>query len=286
MSGLAIYFPRTPASKRMPSSPSPSAWPSKRRRLSPITGTSTAPGHSPTKMNWHTVYLQPNSSLNPTSPPSPTEFVTPPDGCELACSPSPSQSSWVHVVPASSSSASENQDSGGSTIFSGSSLDLVPTIMSFPNPPFHGEHTPSPSVTVSPSSHASSEACTPAKVPCPSTCFCQLDVQLDTFGNRSDVERVQLTQKISPTHDGSAVSRMLFPRSTWSLFRTFSSDNVLPRTKHFVYRDRDNRGRAVTVENEDLWMDEKNPFLLTRFDLRQENFKGMVIPTTSSLNLL
>jgi hypothetical protein len=80
---------------------------------------------------------------------------------------------------------------------------------------------------------------------------------------------------------------MLFPRSTWSLFRTFSSDNVLPKTRRFIYRDSDNRECAVTVENEDLWMDEKNPFLLTQFDLRQEeNLKGMIIPTISSLNLL
>lgn len=172
-------------------------------------------------------------------------------------------------------------------MFSGSSLDRVPTIMSFPSPPFHGEHTPSPSITVSPGSHASSEACTPAKGPCPPTCFCLLDVQVDTFGNRSDVERVQLTRKVSPAHGGSAVSRMLFPRSTWSLFRTFSSDNVLPKTRRFIYRDSDNRECAVTVENEDLWMDEKNPFLLTQFDLRQEeNLKGMIIPTISSLNLL
>jgi hypothetical protein len=110
---------------------------------------------------------------------------------------------------------------------------------------------------------------------------------MDTFGNRSDVERVQLTQKPSPVHDGSAVSRMLFPRSTWRRFWTFySSENVQLSEERPVYRASGGRGRVVTVQNEDLWMDEKNPFLLTQFDLHQEHLDGMIIPTTSSLNLL
>jgi len=39
------------------------------------------------------------------------------------------------------------------------------------------------------------------------------------------------------------------------------------------------------VENEDLWMDEENPFLLTPFDLRQVGHEQLISTTSASNSL-
>lgn len=265
----------------MLSSPSPCEWPSKRRRL---TSSTNEKSRFSSKRRDHGVRSNPNSSHS-LAYPSSTEFTTPPESPELPCSsPSSSHSSWV---AATSSPLSKNQGLGGSTSLSGGSLSLVPAIMSSPMSVFQGDSTPSPSTTRTTfSSGASLEERTPAKDSCPPTCCCQIDLLLDTFGNRPDAELAQLSQKKSPVQGGTIAPRMLFPRSIWCLFKTSTSlESIQPRASLLVYHTGDNGGNPVMVENEDLWMDEENPFLLTPFDLRQVGHEQLISTTSASNSL-
>lgn len=279
----AIEFPPTPASKHMLTSSS-DEWPSKRRRMTRAEERSRAHRYS-TKRNRRSLYLHPNSPLEHVSPLSSTQFMTPPNSCELPCSPSPSERSWV-AVAGSSPSGSNSQDSDESTIIPRSCLDLVPTIMSFPVPPVHNDMTPSPSISKSIKSSASSEICTPPRALDPPASFRGFE---DTFGKRPDIEAVQLSEETCISPGASALPCMLIPRGAWCLFKPFPSEYAQHTTRLFVYRGGNGRGQPITIHNEDLWMDEENPFLLTRFDLGQdtpERVLGTIIPTTSSLHLL
>lgn len=283
MSETIFDFLPTPTSKRTISSSFTDHWPSKRRRMS-VTERSFA--RSTDKPNPNTFYWHPNAPLEEVSPPSPTQYMTPPDSCELPCS-SPLQESGAATT--SSSSLASEHHSNESTSIPGSLLDLVPALTSFPVPPYDNiERTPSPVSNIGLlDPHASSEACTPAKVASAPVYDHEFK---DTFGNRPDVERIQLSHQTSLSPDESAVARMLIPRSAWGLFTVFPLQPVQPKeTRLPFYRGRLQQGRPIIVRNEDLWMDEKNPFLLTRLDLDQGGHKpssGTLIPTTSSLHLL
>jgi len=63
---------------------------------------------------------------------------------------------------------------------------------------------------------------------------------------------------------------MLVPRSVWNRFRV---DNYRQKESNLdtlvAYRGQSEAGILITMANEDLWADEKNPFLLTSFDLAE-----------------
>lgn len=299
MSGLAIYFPRSRASKRTSSSQFPGESLSKKRRL-----TRDPPPHvrgSPTKLNWHTSHSHQIQLDCVSHLPSLQQLVMPPDSFEVPPSPSPlSDGGWAAIVDFSVQ-GSENINSN-STTFSDSSFELVPAPSS-PIPEVQRNGTTSSRTTASSASSMLSVVRTPTKDSCLPSCFCRLE--MDTFGRVPDIERVQLSRQAQAQYTeqqheevGFTVSRMLVPRSSWSLFRTSSSsslsseENLQPKRKFVAYRGHNRIGNTVTVENEDLWLDEKNPFLLTRFDLHQDmlgheqHVPGTIIPMISSLNLL
>jgi hypothetical protein len=104
-----------------------------------------------------------------------------------------------------------------------------------------------------------------------------VDLQRDTFGRKIHVGESQLCQR-SPAlrRDNKRMTpyRMMLPRSIWHHFEVNSilkSERgvVTGRSKRcYLQHSADEVGSVII--NEDLWEDERNPFLLTAFDLIEE----------------
>lgn len=225
------------SSKCRASSPLPYDSSHKRKRTSSPYDTESSGSYE-----WYS--FQTCSELLDEQPSPSTSFIIPPDTDEIDSSPF---SITKHLDE--SSPIRETQVSSGSLR---SSVSTCPP------------KTPSgrrlPLNTISPGG----DIRTPQTQECPPTCFCRSEC--DTFGKPRQIDAEQLPQRSpsTPGTKGLNVRRMLVPRSLWGGFkmdRRPQRDNRRSRLKAYH-----GSGIVVTVTNEDLWADEKNPFLLTRFD--------------------
>lgn len=258
---VSMLLAKQSASKRRASSPEPYNGPRKRvRTSSPSDEIACSSSYE-----WYSVYSGPRLLDTQTSP-----FITPPDTCEFNSSPfsiskhldasSPILEMRARPFSSLGSVGLSDQPSSSSGYILKTPLGSIFSLSS---------------ISASTRSSELSTKTTPQKQGCPRTCFCRLEC--DSFGKPRCIDVEQLPQIRSSkipqgaTAEGvdeSNVCRMLVPRSAWNRFRV---DNY--PTKHVdtlvAYRGQGESGALITMVNEDLWADEKNPFLLTSSDLAE-----------------
>jgi hypothetical protein len=219
---------------------------------------------SSSSYEWYSVYSGPRLLDTQTSPSS--SFITPPDTCEFSSSPfsiskhldasSPIFEMQVGSFPSLGSVGHSDHSSPSSGYVLKTPLGSISSLSSIT------------------ASTQFSTKMTPQKQGCPPTCFCRLEC--DSFGKPRCIDVEQLLQ-IRSSEDATAkgvdepnVCRMLVPRSVWNRFRV---DNHRQKESNLdtlvAYRGQSEAGVLITMANEDLWADEKNPFLLTSFDLAE-----------------
>lgn len=260
-----MVFAKQSASKRRASSPAPCNGPGKRV----CTSSPSDETASSSSYEWYSVHSGPRLLDTQTSPSS--SFITPPDTCEFDSSPfsiskhldASSPIFEMQVRPCSSVGSIGHSDESRSSGY------VLKTPL--------GSIFSLSSIGASTLSSEFSAKTTPQKQECSPTCFCRLEC--DSFGKPRYIDVEQLPQIHSseiPQYatakgvDESNVCRMLIPRSVWNRFRV---DNYLKKECHIdtlvAYRGQGESGALITIADEDLWADEKNPFLLTSFDLAE-----------------
>lgn len=202
-------------------------------------------------------------------------FNTPPDTIEVT------SSEYSLSRRLDSSSIVEKTQTGGSYFcISPENSDLSPGSLDSANVSAYAlSRTLS---NMSPSSSGSKSGMrTPVKEECEPTCFCRRE--LDTFGRPPRISQNQLpslvpsesppTAMSSPYICGvkaSEVRKMIVPRFTWGQFR-LSHRNREEKKPRIAYQGPIGLGVTMhsMIVDEDLWEDERNPFLLTRFDFEE-----------------
>ncbi|PVF95295.1 hypothetical protein CPB86DRAFT_817304 [Serendipita vermifera] len=103
-----------------------------------------------------------------------------------------------------------------------------------------------------------------------------LDLQRDTFGRKVHLGKNQLVQHSSPLaadRKRATPYRMMVPRTVWHHFKMHpvGNDRVgepADQSKR-RYLQTSKTGDHSVIINEDLWEDERNPFVLTAFDFME-----------------